>query len=217
MTSGWIILARSKPDADTIRGVRYPARDQDVNGHSSTVQILRHNRAERLECGLGGSVSRGAGVQHRAQTGCDVDDPSPALAHHVGHDRVRQGQRCSCVDRDKSAPLIGRDLPDFLSRGKAIRSNCTGANPGVVDEDVDAAEPIAGRFGDLLGGGVAGQIGWYGEQVVRVALLIRVRREDRQRLTIAINPSYADAGRQQAPHHRPADATCRSPVTIATL
>src|SRR5580700_9234193 len=60
------------------RRVRYPARDQDVNGHSSTVQILRHNRAERLECGLGGSVSRGAGVQHRAETGCDVDDPSPA-------------------------------------------------------------------------------------------------------------------------------------------
>jgi hypothetical protein len=38
--------------------VRYPARDQDVNGHSSAVEVLRHNRAERLECCLGRSVSR---------------------------------------------------------------------------------------------------------------------------------------------------------------
>jgi hypothetical protein len=49
-----------------------------------------------------------------------------------------------------------------------------------------------------------------GDRYCKVAFAIRVRREDRQRLTIAIDPSYADAGRQQAPHHRPADATCRS-------
>ena len=31
------------------RRVRYPARNQDVNGHSGAVQVFRHDRAERLE------------------------------------------------------------------------------------------------------------------------------------------------------------------------
>ena len=34
MTSGWIILARSKPDSDTHRRVRYAARDQEVDDDS---------------------------------------------------------------------------------------------------------------------------------------------------------------------------------------
>jgi hypothetical protein len=38
---------------------------------------------------LGGPISWGAGIQHRAEAGRDIDDPSPALAHQgqgsLGH------------------------------------------------------------------------------------------------------------------------------------
>jgi hypothetical protein len=67
------------------------------------------------------------------------------------------------MNRDKAAPLIWRDLPEFERALPAVWPDRTGADAGVVDEDVDAAEPIARGFGDLLGRGVAGQIGLDGE------------------------------------------------------
>jgi len=63
------------------------------------------------------------------------------------------------VDRDKAAPLIRGDLPEFEWALPAVRPDCPWADPGIVDQDVDAAEPIAGGFGDLPGRGVVGQIG----------------------------------------------------------
>jgi hypothetical protein len=115
MTSGWISLARSKPaSSDTIGVSVTPPGEQNIDRHSGTVEVFCHDRAERLERGLGGPVGRGAGIQHRAEAGHNVDDPAPALAHHLGHDSVRQRPRCCRVDRDKPAPLIGRD---FRTRG----------------------------------------------------------------------------------------------------
>ena len=35
------------------RRIGDPARDQNVDGHSGAVEILRHNRAEGFQCGLG--------------------------------------------------------------------------------------------------------------------------------------------------------------------
>ncbi len=210
MTSGWIILVRSKPDFGGHRRVRYAARDQDVNGHSSTVQVFRHDGAKCLECGLGWPVGRGAGVQHRAQAGRDIDDAAPALAHHVGHDRVRQREWRRRVNRDKAAPLIRRDLPEFEGALPTIWTDCSRADAGIVDEDVDAAQPIAGGFGDLLGRGVASQIRLDGEEFGPLSLLTRARRKRSQRLSIAIDTGDPDARRQQAPHHRPADTACRT-------
>ena len=83
----------------------------------------------------------------------------PALAHHLRNHRIRQRQRCGGVDGDKAVPLIRRDLPEFERALPAVRPDCTWADAGVVDEDVDVAEPIAGSFGDLLDCGVINQIG----------------------------------------------------------
>jgi hypothetical protein len=58
------------------RSVGDPAWNQDVNSHPGAVQVLRHDRAERLERGLGWPVCRGAGIQHRAKAGRNVDDPA---------------------------------------------------------------------------------------------------------------------------------------------
>src|SRR5580704_16987327 len=59
------------------RRVRYPARNQAVNGHSSATEVFRHDRAERLECGVGGSVGWEARIYHRAEASRDIDDPTP--------------------------------------------------------------------------------------------------------------------------------------------
>jgi Protein of unknown function (DUF3047) len=53
MTSGWIILARSKPDSDTIGVFVIPPGIRTLTVTSGAVEVLRHNGAERLECGLG--------------------------------------------------------------------------------------------------------------------------------------------------------------------
>ncbi len=43
------------------RRVGHPARDQNIDGHPGAVEVLRHDRAERLERGLGGAVSQVTG------------------------------------------------------------------------------------------------------------------------------------------------------------
>ena len=133
-----------------------PPGDQHVDRDTGSIKVLRHDRAERLERRLGWPVGRGTGVQHRAEAGRDVDDPSPTLAHHLGHDGIRQRQRCGRVNRDEAAPLIGRNLPELEGAPPTVWTDCSRANTGVVDEDVDAAEQGARGFGGLIAPGVAG-------------------------------------------------------------
>jgi hypothetical protein len=85
-----------------------------------------------------------------------------------------------------------------------------GADPGIVDEDVNAAKLAAGGFSDLIGRGIVGQIHLNGEQLVGLSLLTSARCKRRQRLTISIDASDPNAGGQQAPHHRSADAASRA-------
>jgi hypothetical protein len=51
-----------------------------------------------------------------------------------------------------------------------IRSDCARTDAGIVDQDVDAAKPVAGGPGDLLGRGIAGQIRLDGEKVGPLSL-----------------------------------------------
>jgi hypothetical protein len=103
------------------------------------------------------------------------------------------------VHRDEAAPLIGRDLPEFEGTLPAVRPDCSRADAGIVDQDVDAAEPVACGSGDLLGRGIAGQIRLDGEKIVPLSLLTRARREGLWRLTISIDTGDPDACRQQSP------------------
>jgi hypothetical protein len=75
------------------------------------------------------------------------------------------------VDRDEAAPLIGRNLQEFDRAVPTIRSDCAWADPGVVDEDIDAAEPGSRGADDLIGRGVTGQVGLDGEEIVPLSLL----------------------------------------------
>jgi hypothetical protein len=155
------------------RSIGDPAGDQNIDRDGGAAEVLRHDRAERLERCLGWAVGRGAGIKHRAEACRDVDDPTSALAHHLGHDRIRERQGCRRVHRDIPAPLIGRDLPELEGALPAIRPDGARADPGVVDEDVDAAEPGSHGLGDLVGCRVVGQVRLNGEQLRRFALLTR--------------------------------------------
>src|SRR5438270_426281 len=97
-----------------------------------------------------------------------------------------------------------------------FRLDRTGANAGIVHQDIDAAKPIARGLGDLLGRGVAGQIGLDGEQVVRLscsrALAASASKGSRSRSTPATRMPAANSPRVIALPIPPA-----APVTIATL
>jgi len=66
---------------------------------------------------------------------------------------------------------------NLRGRCQAVRPDSPWTDPGVVDEDVYAAEPGARGFGDLIGRGVVRQIGLNGEQFGRLSLLTRTRRK----------------------------------------
>jgi hypothetical protein len=94
--------------------------------------------------------------------------------------------------------------------------DCTWADAGIVDQDVDAAKPIAGGLRDRLGRGVAGQIRLDGEQLARFPMLTRTCRKglkgSRSRSIPATRMPAANKPRTIALPMPPA-----APATIATL
>jgi len=101
------------------------ARTRRFRTFPSSARNGVHDRAERLERGLGRPVGRGARVQHRAQAGRDIDDPAPPQADHLWYDGIRERQRRRCVDRDKYAMADGRRCEGYGSGGYArVRSVC---------------------------------------------------------------------------------------------
>src|SRR5215472_14403870 len=82
MTSGWISSARLNPASpEIIRVLVAPPGTRALTVTPLPFKVLRHDRAERLDRGFGGPVSRRAGIQHRAEARRDVDNPVPTLPH----------------------------------------------------------------------------------------------------------------------------------------
>ena len=108
----------------------------------------------------------------------------------------------AAVHRNEAAPLIGRDLPEFEGTLPAVRPDCSRADAGIVHQNVDASEPIAGGFG----------ISSAAESRARSVRMVRrsspspcsraLAAKRLQRFSIAIYPRYPDACCQQSPHHQ---------------
>ena len=63
ITSGWISFASIEARfVGDHRSVGDPTGDEDVDGDPGAIEVLRHDRAERLERGLGWAVGRGARI-----------------------------------------------------------------------------------------------------------------------------------------------------------
>src|SRR6202030_3052553 len=96
------------------RRVRYPAGNQHVDRDPGPVEVLRHNRAERLECCLGRAVGWEAQIYHRAEAGRDIDDPTPSLAHHRIISPIGYKSECAgAVNRHARWLLTGFDRGDL--------------------------------------------------------------------------------------------------------
>src|ERR1700732_1751552 len=208
MTSGWIILVRSKPDSDTMGVLVIPPGTKTLTVTPVPSRSFAMIALSTSSAAYGGPVGRGACIQHRAEAGRDVDDPAPAFPHHLGNDGVRHGQRRRGVDGNEAAPLMWRDLPELEGALPAIRSDGARADPGVVHEDIDAAEPGACGFGNLVGRGGTGQVRLDGEQFGGFPFA-RGRGQRFQGLSVAIDTGDPVARRQRVARHRPANATRR--------
>src|SRR5207248_11027425 len=69
------------------------------------------------------------------------------------------------MDRDELAPLVGGDIPEAQRLLPIARAQRRLPDPGIVDQDVDRAEPAASLPDDVGDSGLAAQIGLDRHQV----------------------------------------------------
>src|SRR5436305_601367 len=81
---------------------------------------------------LGGGVESPVRRGDEAEYGRDVDDASTSLSTHLRQDSVRHADDAEDVDVKEPLSLYDRVLLRSTSR----------ANTGVVDQDVEAPEPL---------------------------------------------------------------------------
>lgn len=101
-----------------------------------------------MEAGFGCGIGRMLGVGGDAFDGSDIDDASAAGLAKVGQRGLGQEQRRLQVQGDHPVPLFGQDLGDAAFEHDA----------GVVDEDVDPADPVGPLFDNRGKGSCVGQV-----------------------------------------------------------
>ncbi len=106
-----------------------------VMPNSATSKGHRPGQADQAMRGrhVGGLERRGGQAVRRG----DAADAAEAPRLHLGHDRLDEVERERHVDRDDRFPLRLGKLLDW----------CDVLDAGVVDDDVDFAEPGAGKLG----------------------------------------------------------------------
>ena len=112
-------------------------RRHRVDEHAFGGKLLRQRFRQRDQAGLRRAVVRGVRVAFLAGDRRDVDDAAVTLLDHLRHDRAAGQERPDEVDLDDAPPDFGVEFP-----GHAVAAG----DAGVVDEDVDAAVRIDGRF-----------------------------------------------------------------------
>jgi hypothetical protein len=100
-------------------------------------KLLAERLGERDEAGLGGGIGGGLRIALLAGDGGDVDHAAVALGDHAWDDGPAAVERAIEFD--------GHDLPRGIQRilPRGLRRS---ANPGVIDQDVDATEFIERRI-----------------------------------------------------------------------
>ena len=95
-------------------------------------QVDRHRAGHAVEACLGSAIGRMTRVRGEAFDGADVDDAPAAAPPHVRYSGLGEEQGCSQVDGEHELPLVQPDVGDGALEH----------DPGVVDEDSNAAEPL---------------------------------------------------------------------------
>ena len=135
----------SPPDEPGRHRARHHVADADV-----VVAHLLHQRlAERVQARLRRAVGGAAGNGVLAGQAADVDDVAAAALAQVRHRRVAGVEDAGQVGVDHLGPLRGRHVGDVGED----------ADAGVVDQDVEAAEPRDGGGDRALDLVVAAHVG----------------------------------------------------------
>jgi hypothetical protein len=95
-------------------------------------EVDGHGAGHPVNSCLRRAVGRVAGVGAETFDRADVDDAPAAARPHVRQRRLSEEQRRAEVDGYREFPVFQQDLGD----------RALGHDPGVVDEDVDAAPPL---------------------------------------------------------------------------
>ena len=114
------------------------------------------------------------------------------------------------MNRGEQPPLLRRDLPEPDRVLPVVAADRRLPDPGVVDQDVDRAEPLARRRDDFVDGVVARQIGLDRQQRRLLALLAGAPGERGQPFGGPVRGRDPDPGVKQPAHQRAADAARRS-------
>ena len=160
---------------------------------SERIRTSSPTTGEGDEAALAGGVDRLARRADARRVGGDVDDPSRLSRGHARKHRVMHVERAGEVDRDQLLPLRRLRLDERPEHVPA----------GVVDQDVDRAEPGLGRGdrgGDLRPVGDVAEEGFGGEACGRDA-----GRDLARRIEVEVEHRDLGAFRGKAARRRPAD------------
>src|SRR6266576_3356049 len=130
------LLPVALPLTDARRVGEHEAGRDGVHGDAERPELVRGLAREADLARLGACVRLDSGeADAAARARGDVDDPSVACRLHPGHDRPRADEGALQVRVDDSLPVLVRDL---LERTADLTYDAA----GVVDEDVDRADPL---------------------------------------------------------------------------
>src|SRR5690349_23389617 len=114
--------------------------EQQVHVDAGTGQVGRHDVGERLGGGAGRAVRGETAAPHGGVADRDVDDLAVSGAEQVRDDGLGDQEVADDVRLEQVAEAVRADLPEGGRVGHEARVDRTHADPGVVDQNVDAAE-----------------------------------------------------------------------------
>ena len=139
------------------RGLDDAGRDGvDPDAARGVLHGQRLGDGRQAALGQRGQRRRRGGVRDLGQGGRDVDHVAAVPHGHLGDDPAGQPEEPGQVHAGDGGVILGGVL------GERLRD----VHPGVVDQGVDAAEPVKRRVGDPVRGGRVGDVPGHGEQVI---------------------------------------------------
>src|SRR5262249_61709922 len=109
---------------------------------------------------------------HRVETGCDVDNATPAVRQAPRQHGPRHQEGGNEVDVDDPAKLFRRRFPQFSDR-LIFAAQETGADAGIVDQDIEAAKSFGRGAENFCTALVVRDVGTEAEGSFSVAAIFR--------------------------------------------
>ena len=127
-----------------------PPGQQHVHADPGAGEVRLHDPREGLRAGPGRAIGDEAPPAHGGVVHGDVDDASPAGLEQMGDHSPRDQEVAGQVGGDHVREAAMADLPEGLRVGEEAGVDTAHAQPGVVHQDIEPAQPLQG-LGDPPG------------------------------------------------------------------